>query len=242
MGILDLFKRKQRSRTSWLDELADPNSGVHEALKKLTDVPIKEHKTKPPETGEKEPFIEYTIELKNDTFYIYKNTKEFFDGTQVATCGEYILAEGWNGNSQAIAFFTLNKLIAIRRTEDFIEGAKINPSGIAFVFTDSDKMLIMSENGVISKNFAYASADDNMRVLTDIVCAYVEDIGEFAVLKCFDFESQSVWSKKIKYSIGEDITQYSDEPALHLSGKLLEVVTPDGSVIRFSSSGEIVKE
>lgn len=210
-----------KKRTSWIDELADPNSGVHEALAKL----------KAPDSPRVEPA--YHIENERDDYFvIYKNGKEFFDGDKIAGCGEYILAEGWCGNGEAFALFTSEKLIAVRKCEDGLEGSIVLPSGVAFVFTDDDKVLILSDSGTSARSFGYGSAFDEARVLSGSVCAFVEDLGEYIVLKCFLYSSRSVWTKKIKYEAPEG------EPSLRIADDVLEVSVPGDSFVRFSLSGD----
>lgn len=210
-----------KKRTSWIDELADPNSGVHEALAKLK-VPD------PPKTE-----LAYRIENERDGYFvIYKNGKEFFDGDKIASYGEYILAEGWRGNGEAFALFTSEKFVAIRKCEDGVEGSVVLPSGIAFVFTDADKVVILSEDGTSSKAFGYGSAPDEARVLSGSACAFAEDMGDHIVLKCFLYSSQSVWTKKIKIEVTEG------DPALRFAGGALEVSAPGVSAVRFNLNGD----
>lgn len=221
-----------KKRTSWLDELADPNSGVHEALAKLEC-----QSASCAATQKSDPV--YTVEHQKDAYYIiYKNGKEFFDGEAIATNGKFILAEGFRGDGEALALFTPEKLITIRKFEDGVEGTIVLPSGIAFVFSDNEKVIIMSDSGTSVKNFAYGSAPDESRIIFDSACAFVEDNGEHVILKCFVFSSQSVWTKKIKYEQPEDKVAFSVDPILCFSGDVIEVVTPDGSVSHFSLGGE----
>ncbi len=223
----------EKKRDSWLDELTDPNSGVHDALSKLAKVPNIQEKPQKAEDA-------YTFEQNDSTFYIYKNGKEFFDGDLLIKNGQYILAEGWRGGNQALALFTLDTLLTTRKFEDTAEGVALLTSGVAFVFTDNDKVIIMSKEGNSTKVFAYGSALDEARVITDSACAYVEDYGEYALLKCFVFSTQTVWSKKIKYKMDDDSDYYSDEPVLRCSGGVLELTTPDGEGSHFSFGGDIV--
>lgn len=223
-----------KKRTSWIDELADPDSPVHEKLKKLPETPKKKvepaHKADPV----------YSFEYSDNTFYIYKNEKDFFDGEAVATQGDYILAEGYRGDSESLAFFTLKKLIAVRKFEDGMEGAAISTSGVAFAFSDSEKVIIMSEDGTSVKKFAYGSAPDEARVLSDSVCAFVEDEADFVTLKCFVFASQSIWTKKIKYTQPENVPAFSTDPSLRLVEDVLEISLPDASLARFSLEGGVL--
>ncbi len=223
-----------KKRTSWLDELADPDSPVHEKLKKLPEAP--KEKAEP---AQKDDPV-YNFEYSNNTFYIYKNGKEFFDGEAVVTQGDYILAEGFHGDSESLAFFTLKKLIAIRKFEDGVEGAAILSSGVAFVFSDNEKVIIMSEDGTSVKKFDYGSAPDEARVLADSVCAFVEDDADFVILKCFVFASQSIWTKKIKYAQPENVPTFSTDPSLRLVENVLEVSLPDASLARFSLEGSVL--
>ena len=223
-----------KKRTSWIDELSDPDSPVHEKLKKLPETPKK--KTEP---AQKDDPV-YSFEHSDNTFYIYKNGKDFFDGEAVATQGDYILAEGFRGDSESLAFFTLKKLIAIRKFEDGVEGAAILSSGVAFVFSDNEKVIIMSEGVTSVKKFDYGSAPDEARVLADSVCAFVEDDADFVTLKCFVFASQSIWTKKIKYVQPENVPAFSNDPSLCLVGDVLEVSLPDASLARFSLEGGVL--
>lgn len=223
-----------KKRTSWIDELTDPDSPVHEKLKKLPETQKK--KTEP--VQKVDPI--YSFEYSDNTFYIYKNGKDFFDGEAVIAQGDYILAEGFRGDSESLAFFTLKKLISIRKFEDGVEGATILSSGVAFVFSDNEKVIIMSEDGTSVKKFDYGSAPDEARVLADSVCAFVEDDVDFVMLKCFVFASQSIWTKKIKYTQGENVSNFSTDPSLRLVGDILEVSLPDGSFARFSLEGGVL--
>lgn len=214
-------------------------SAVNIEPEKIQNIPVNSTEYQTQKREKNVQNVEYRFECQNETYYvIYKNENEFFDGDKVAECGDYILAEGWSGNSQAFALFTCGRLLSIRKCEDFSEGAVVLPSGVAFVFTDSDKVLIMSEAGTAAKTFAYSSAIESERVLTENLCAYVENDGECVVLKCFVFSTQSVWSKKIKYIDDDNAT---DEAILCVSGELLKVVAPDGVVSQFSFSGEKIK-
>lgn len=94
-----------KKRTSWIDELADPDSPVHEKLKKLPETP--KEKAEPAQKADPVYCIENN---RGDYFVIYKNNKEFFDGDKIAGCGEYILAEGWRGDGEAFALFTNKNL------------------------------------------------------------------------------------------------------------------------------------
>lgn len=175
----------------------------------------------------------YCVENSSgDYFVIYKNGKEFFDGDKIASYGEYILAEGWRGDGEAFALFTSEKIVAIRKCEDGVEGSVVLPSGIAFVFTDSDKVVILSEDGTSSKAFGYGSAPDEARVLSGSACAFTEDMGDHIVLKCFLYSSQSVWTKKIKIEVTEG------DPALRFVGGALEVSAPGVSAVRFNLNGD----
>lgn len=185
---------------------------------------------------------DFTIEQTENTFYIYKNGKDYFDGDCIATCGEFILAEGFRGNEEAVALLTLNKLIAIKKNDDGIEASVVLPSGVALIFTYDDKIIILSEAGASVKTFAYGSAIDEERIITDAICAYIDDAGEYVLLKCFSFATLSVWSKRIKYNIDYSETLYENDPTLRVIDEALEVVAPDGSVSRFSFEGDVLQK
>lgn len=112
------------------------------------------------------------------------------------------------------------------------------PSGVAFVFTDADKVLIFSDSGTSVRSFGYGSAFDEARVLSDSVCAFAEDTGDYIVVKCFVLTSQSTWSKKVKYTTPEGVPGFSIDPKLRNSGDVLELSVPDGSLVRFSLNGD----
>lgn len=167
-----------------------------------------------------------------DYFVIYKDDKEFFDGDKIAGCGEYILAQGWRGDGEALALFTSEKLVALRKCEDGSEGSIVLSSGVAFVFTDGDKVVILSEGGTSSKAFGYGSAPDEARVLSGSACAFAEDMGDHIVLKCFLYSSQSAWTKKIKVEATEG------DPTLRFVGGALELSAPGVPAVRFSLNGD----
>ena len=185
---------------------------------------------------------DFVLNISGDYCTIYSNGKEIFDGDIVTKRENYILADGWKRDKQAIAFFTNNELISIRLCEDLIEGAAILPSGVAFAFVDSDNVIIFSESGTKSKKFGYGSASEKSRIITDELCAYADDTGDSVVLKCFLFDTQTSWSKTIKYGISTDLEVIYAEPSLMYSGGMIFVIFQNGDRYAFFKDGEKVKD
>lgn len=229
-------KTEAKKRSSWIDELNDPNSGVHAALAKLASAPEKKEQ----EGNKNENGFEIEINANGFEGYVYieKNGKEYFDGNVVAKYENYYIAEGLRNGNETLVLFTPKDILAIRKFDDTVEDAVVLPSGVGIVFTDEDKVITISESGNSTKSFAYGSAAYNERILTDDMCAYVEDCGEFVLLKCYILSSQTVWSKRIKYIFDDDGVLNSSDPTLRLTNEKLEVTISDGSVYRFSLGGD----
>lgn len=216
-----------------------PQAKVEQQNQQLSDIPsILDQPEQPTLEKIHEKESDFVLDISGDYCTIYSNGNEIFDGDIVAKRENYILAEGWKKNKQALAFFTDKELISMRACEDIVDGAAILPSGVAFAFVDSDNVIIFSESGTKSKKFGYSSASEKSRIITDELCAYADDIGDSVVLKCFLFNTQTAWSKTIKY---DDSDEISDEPSLMYSGGMIFLIFPNGDRHAFFKDGEKVK-
>ena len=216
-----------------------PQAKVEQQNQQLSDIPsILDQPGQPTLEKIHEKESDFVLDISGDYCTIYSNGNEIFDGDIVAKRENYILAEGWKKNKQALAFFTDKELISMRACEDIVDGAAILPSGVAFAFVDSDNVIIFSESGTKSKKFGYGSAPEKSRIITDDFCAYADDIDDSVVLKCFLFDTQTSWSKTIKY---DDPDEIYDVPSLMYSGGMIFVIFQNGDRHAFFKDGEKVK-
>lgn len=217
-----------------------PQAKVEQQNQQLSDIPsILDQPGQPTLEKIHEKESDFVLDISGDYCTIYSNGNEIFDGDIVAKRENYILAEGWKKNKQALAFFTDKELISMRACEDIVDGAAILPSGVAFAFVDSDNVIIFSESGTKSKKFGYGSAPEKSRIITDDFCAYADDIDDSVVLKCFLFDTQTSWSKTIKY---DDPDEIYDVPSLMYSGGMIFVIFQNGDRYVFFKDGEKVKD
>jgi hypothetical protein len=221
------------SKKSWLDELAEPNPELRNALNKLAS------------PQKSQPLSEWEIETNAKTgapsMYL-KNGKEWFDADKTwrSQSGEFFLHEGYDGNgNQALALTSRNEGLRIKKTDDFVEEALVTDEGTAYALTDEGALFILTAEKASQKRLCEDCEPITHRITEDLCVVIYDSDGdgelEAVYIKAVDLETGKSWKKKIKYKL-PDNRELTYE--ISVSENDIAVTVPDQTIYHFTKDGK----
>lgn len=180
-----------------------------------------------------------TFNERESTTYISveKGSREVFDGELIGSNSTYWVAEGYKGDSEALAFGDATHAIRYKSFDDSVVGCIVyNDTAIVI---GEESACVLSKDSASTRTFEYGNPDDSQRVLTNECAAYIDDNDECLKLKCLVFETLEVWTKPIQTPKDDVGYAIYDDCSLTISDSAL-VVTVNGVAQSYDLTGKLM--